>query len=108
MKPLEFLGTSRADLKSFPDRARRQAGFQLERVQRGLDPLDLKPMKTIGQGVREIRVRDPSGAFRVVYTAVLGDAVYVLHAFEKKTVATAKHDIDLATARFRRLMENKR
>jgi phage-related protein len=61
-------------------------------------------MKTIGAGVREIRVRDASGAFRVIYIAALEDAVYILHAFRKKSAATSKRDLDLATARFRDVM----
>lgn len=65
-------------------------------------------MKTIGAGVREIRVRDASGAFRVIFIATLEDAVYILHAFQKKTAATSKRDLDLATARFRELMRRER
>jgi len=61
-------------------------------------------MKTVGPGVREIRVRDAAGAFRVIYIATLADAVYVLHAFQKKSQATSKRDLDLATARFKDLM----
>lgn len=57
-------------------------------------------MPTIGKGVEEIRVRDDSGAYRVIYTARLADAVYVLHAFQKKTQATSKRDIELAKQRF--------
>src|ERR1700724_3173411 len=69
MKPVVFLGDSVARLRAFPDGPRRDAGFQLDRVQRGLDPDNWKAMKNIGPGVREIRVRDASGAFRVVYVA---------------------------------------
>jgi phage-related protein len=86
----------------FP-KARRDAGFQLERVQRGLDPDDWKPMKSIGTGVREIRVRDAAGAFRVIYIATWADAVYVLHAFQKKTQQTSKRDLMIAEIRFRTL-----
>jgi phage-related protein len=75
----------------------------LERVQRGLDPDDWKPMKTIGEGVREIRVRDASGAFRVVYVATFADAVYVLHAFAKKARRTPKRDLELAASRLNEL-----
>jgi len=57
-KPLHFLGSSHADLKPFPDQARRDAGFNLDFVQRGLGPENWKPMKIIGPGVKEIRVRD--------------------------------------------------
>lgn len=60
-------------------------------------------MKGVGLGVREIRVRDPAGAFRVLYVATLVDAVYVLHAFQKKSQATAKRELDLAALRFRLL-----
>jgi len=72
-------------------------------VQRGLDPEDWKPTQTIGPGVREIRVRDATGAFRVIYIASLGDAVYVLHAFAKKTQRTSQRDLMLAQLRLRAL-----
>jgi phage-related protein len=108
MKPVSFIGNSLDAVRSFPDSARREAGFQIDRLQRGLDPDDWKPMKTIGAGVREIRVRDASGAFRVIYIATLEDAVYILHAFQKKTEATSKRDLDLASTRFRDLMQRQR
>lgn len=100
VKPIEFLGDSLRSLREFPDDAKQDAGYQLDRVQHGLQPDDFKPMPTIGKGVEEIRVRDDTGAFRVIYTARLADAVYVLHAFQKKTQATSKRDIDLAKQRF--------
>ncbi len=103
MKPVVFLGTSLDELRAFPEQARHDAGFQLERVQRGLDPDDWKPMRTIGVGVREIRVREASGAFRVIYVATSGEAVYVLHAFVKKSQRTSHRDIALAQRRFRNL-----
>jgi phage-related protein len=108
VKPVSFLGDSLAAVRSFPGEARRETGFQIDRVQRGLDPDSWKPMKTVGQGVREIRVRDASGAFRVIYIATLPDAVYVLHAFQKKTQATAKRDLDVATGRYMELMRRNR
>jgi len=100
VKPIEFLGDSRRSLREFPDDAKRDAGYQLDRVQHGLQPDDFKPMPSIGKGVEEIRVRDDTGAYRVIYTARLADAVYVLHAFQKKTQATSKRDIELAKQRF--------
>ena len=100
IKPIEFLGDSLRSLREFPDDAKRDAGYQLDRVQHGLQPDDFKPMPAIGKGVEEIRVRDDTGAYRVIYTARLADAVYVLHAFQKKTQATSKRDIDLAKQRF--------
>ncbi len=76
------------------------AGFQIDQVQEGHDPDDWKPMSSIGQGVREIRIRDEAGAFRVIYIAKLAEAVYVLHCFQKKTRKTAKTDLDLARKRY--------
>ena len=108
MKPVVFIGTSLDDLRAFPDRPRHDAGFQLERVQRGLDPDDWKPMQTIGPAVREIRVRDTSGAFRVIYIAAFAEAVYVLHAFAKKTQQTSQRDLGLAQSRFRELKRGAR
>lgn len=103
MKPVIFIGSSRNDLRAFPTNARRLAGLQLDRVQRGLEPNDWKPLKTIGQGVHEIRIRDAKGGFRIIYTATFADAVYVLHVFEKKTQKTPLQHLDLATIRFREL-----
>ncbi|MGO9769481.1 MAG: type II toxin-antitoxin system RelE/ParE family toxin [Roseiarcus sp.] len=106
MKPVEFDGDTLVHLREFPKNARRAAGYQLDRVQRGLEPDDWKPMKAIGTGVRELRIRDRSGAFRVIYLATLPDRVVVLHAFQKKTQRTAKRDIDLAARRFRELRKD--
>ncbi len=106
MKPVSFIGDSLDQVRSFPDDSRRELGFQIDRLQRGYDPNDWKPMKSVGPGVREIRVREASGAYRVIYIATLEDAVYVLHAFQKKTQATSKRDLDLATARLKELMRS--
>ena len=107
LKPLSFLGTSLDELRTFPDTVRRDAGHQLDQVQRGLEPDDWKPIRSVGAGVREVRIRNQAGAFRVIYTATRPEAVYVLHAFQKKTQATAKRDLDLAEARFRELTRSK-
>ena len=107
VKPLAFQGTSLDDLRAFPAEARREAGHQLDRVQRGLEPDDWKPMPSVGSGVREVRVRDEAGAFRVIYTATRSEAVYVLHAFQKKTQQTGKRDLDLAAARLRELTRSR-
>ena len=107
MKPLSFLGSSLDDLRAFPESARREAGHQLDRVQRGLEPDDWKPMPSVGTGVREVRIRDQAGAFRVVYVATRREAIFVLHAFQKKTAATPKRDLDLAQARLRDLTRSK-
>ena len=95
------MGDSLDRLRDFPEDARSQAGHQLSEVQNGIDPDDWKPMKTVGPGIREIRIREESGAFRVIYVATLPDAVLVLHAFQKKTQATPRCDIDLAASRLR-------
>jgi phage-related protein len=100
LKPVEFRGSALEDLRAFPQAVRREAGFQLDQVQRGREPDDWKPMNTVGQGVREIRIRDTSGAFRVLYVAKLEDAVYVLHCFQKKTQKTRKSDLELAGQRY--------
>jgi len=102
MKPLEFVGSSLNDLRSFPVSARRVAGYQLRQVQSGLDPDDWKPMPSIGPGVREIHLHE-GGEFRVVYVARFAEAIYVLHAFQKKTRKTSQHDLALARARFRQI-----
>lgn len=86
---------------AFPDEPRRDAGFQLSKVQAGLDPEDWKAFDGVGAGTREIRIRDASGIFRVMYVAKFEEAVYVLHCFQKKTQATSQRDKDIATARYR-------
>jgi len=106
LKPIEFAGDSLARLRDFPPIARRDAGYQLDRVQRGLEPDDWRPMQAVGPGVRELRIRDRAGAFRIIYLATLADCIVVLHAFQKKTQRTAKHDIDLAAKRFRELRKD--
>ena len=104
MKDIEFLGSSLKQLRQFPESAKRKAGFQLRRIQLGLEAEDSKPMKTIGPGVQELRIWDGDGTYRVIYTTRLADTVYVLHAFEKKTQTTAQRDIDLAKARYNELL----
>lgn len=101
LKPISFLGDSLVRLKSFPDEIRKQAGQQLYRVQKGLDPSDWKPMVGLGSGVREIRLRDEFGAFRIMYLVSRPEAIYVLHCFQKKTQKTAKYDLDLAASRLK-------
>jgi phage-related protein len=104
-KPVEFRGSALDDLRGFPQAARREAGYQLDQIQRGREPDDWKPMNTVGRGVREIRIRDAAGAFRVLYVAKFDDAVYVLHRFQKKTQKTSKADLDLAAQRYRDLLK---
>jgi phage-related protein len=107
VKPIRFLGDSLKRLREFPDDARQDAGYQLDKVQRGEQPDDFKPMPSIGKGVEELRVWDDTGTYRVIYTARLKDVVVVLHAFQKKTEATSRADIELARSRWKQLMQER-
>lgn len=103
LKPIEWLGSSKEDLRDFPMVARQRAGYQLELIQEGEEPADWKPMESVGPGTREIRIKCKDGAFRVFYVVNRPDAIYVLHAFRKTTEKTEKCDIDLAKARYKSL-----
>ena len=100
---VRFLGDSLDRIRGFPEGAKKQAGVELHKLQLGLDPTDWKPMATVGQGVREIRIREEGGAFRILYVTKIAEAIYVLHAFQKKTQQTAKRDLDLAAQRLKEL-----
>lgn len=104
MKDIQFIGRSLESIRDFPDAAKREAGYQLDRVQHGLDPIDWKPMSSIGPGVREIRIKH-EGQYRVIYIAKFEEAIYVLHAFQKKTQKTNKQDIDAAKRALKTLQE---
>jgi phage-related protein len=103
-KQLSWLGDSLDQVKTFSDEAKRSAGHQLGLVQSGLDPEDWKPMETVGSGVKEIRIRFEK-SYRVLYVAKFSEAVFVLHAFVKKTPKTSKKDIDLGTQRYKALIK---
>ena len=108
MKPVCFLGNSLELLRDFPEDVRQDVGYQLDQVQRGKQPRDFKPMPTVGKGVEELRVWDETGTYRVIYIARLEQAVYVLHAFQKKStqgIKTPKHEVDLIKDRLKRLKE---
>ncbi len=102
-KQIVWVGSSKEDLRDFPQVAKQRAGYQLEILQDGDEPDDWKPMTTVGPGVQEIRIKCEDGAFRVFYVANRPDAIYVLHAFRKTTQKTEKRDIDLAKARLKSL-----
>ena len=95
------MGGSKADLKNLPAAVMDDMGHQLFLVQCGFEPDDWKPMTTVGAGVKEIRVKDVAGNFRVLYLATRPQAVYVLHCFQKKTHQTAQRDIELARQRLK-------
>lgn len=101
MKEVRFVGRALDELREFPSDAKHDSGFELERVQRGLDPIDWKPMPSVGPGVREIRVKTADGIFRTMYTTVIGESVYVLHCFTKKAQKTPKSAIDLGKKRLK-------
>jgi phage-related protein len=101
MKPLIFLGSSQDDIRAMPDAVRHDLGVELMRVQFGGEPMDFKPMPLVGAGAYEVRVRDANGAFRAIYVAKFADAVYVLHAFQKKTRRTLQADLELAAVRYK-------
>lgn len=106
-KPIEFEGDSLDVIRELPSDAMDSVGYQLDRVQQGKEPNDWKPMATIGPGVKEIRVQEESGAFRVFYVATFPEAIYVLHVFTKKTQQTEKRHIDLAKERFKNLKKDR-
>ncbi len=106
-KPITWVGSSLEDLRNFPDDARRMAGYELRRVQSGLMPDDWKPMKNIGPGVQEIRIRT-GRAHRVFYIAKYEESIYVLHAFEKKTQRTREADLELGKKRLAEVVRQRR
>ncbi len=103
LKPLAWVGSALRDLRAFPEAVRQEAGFELYQVQLGLEPSDWKPMASVGPGVLELRIR-AGGAFRVLYVTKFGEAVYVLHAFEKKSQKTGKNDLELGRQRYAALV----
>jgi phage-related protein len=99
-KPIYWVGTSYKDLLAFTDEAKREAGYQLHRVQNGLDPENWKSFQRIGSGVKEIRIRCNNNAFRIMYVAKFASKIYILHAFKKKSRKTNEHDIEIAKVRY--------
>ena len=104
MRLLKFVGSSLDDLRDFPEEARRTAGFELRTIQNGLEPRDWKPVASVGSGVREIRIH-VLGEWQIIYVANIRDAIYVLHAFQKKTQKTSQRDIELARKRYKQIGE---
>lgn len=111
-KPIKWMGGSKAVLASFPKAVIQEAGYQLDRVQLGLQPDDFKPMKQLGKGVRgieEVRIQDvgSSGIYRIMYVARFEDAIYVLHCFSKKTQKTTQRDKDMTIKRYKAMIEER-
>jgi len=103
MKTVSFEGDALEVIRAFPDNARQKAGYEIDRIQNGLEPLNWKPVSSIGAGVREIRIQ-VGMQYRVIYVAKFGDTVHILHAFQKKTQKTPKSDIELARQRLRQIL----
>lgn len=101
------MGASLEDLRDFPAEARKEAGYELRRIQRGLMPTDWKPMPSVGSGVNEIRIHTQI-EHRVMYVAKFEEAIYVLHAFEKKSRQTRDTDLALARERLRQVVALRR
>jgi phage-related protein len=100
-KEIRWMGSSYRDLLDFPEEPRRQAGFQLGKIQAGLDPDDWKPFDAIGAGTREILIKEADGIYRVMYVTKFVEALYVLHSFQKKTQKLGPHDRNIAETRYR-------
>jgi phage-related protein len=103
-KEIRWIGSSFDDLCAFPFEPKKKAGFQLRKVQAGIEPDDWKPFDGVGSGVREIRIKDAQGIYRVMYVSKFEDAIYVLHCFQKKTETTSKHDKEIANTRYRSVL----
>ncbi len=92
-------------LKSFPDGVKEGLGYKIHLLQIGEDPLDSKPIKTIGPGVFELRDRDGKTWYRVIYYTKIKEVIYILHCFTKSTNKTPQNDLNLARNRLRILNE---
>jgi phage-related protein len=107
-KEIRWVGSAYVDLLRFPQEPRREAGFELGKIQAGLEPTDWKPFNDVGAGTKEIRIKDASGAYRVMYVAKFDEAIYVLHCFHKKTQATSKQDKAITEARYRAVVNTRK
>ena len=107
-QPIHWVGTSYKDLLEFPVEAKRDAGYQLHRVQNGLAPEDWKPIQSVGPGVKEICISEEGNAFRVMYVAKFSGKIYVLHSFQKKTKKTRSQDINIAKIRYRAIAKEEK
>lgn len=104
IRPIAWVGSAFDDLLCFPQDVRKDAGYQLHRLQAGLEAADWKPMSEVGSGVAEVRLRSRSGAYRIIYLARFEQAVYVLHCFMKKNQRTSGHDKHIAQVRFQAVL----
>lgn len=104
LRPLVWMGDSRKNIREFPEEVQKAVGYALQLVQAGETPLDAKPFKGVGSGVYEIVKRYDTDTYRAVYAVKIGDSVYVLHAFQKKSkqgIKTPQTDVDLIKQRYK-------
>jgi phage-related protein len=107
-KPIDWRGSSLDDLRKFPEVARREAGYELRKLQRGEAPDDWRPFPEVGPGVNEIRIDCPDGWFRIMYVAKFEEAIYVLHSFQKSTRKTLRGDVEIAKSRYRAVVAERK
>lgn len=107
MKRITWLGSTHQTIREYSDDVRQEIGYNLDKIQRGQEPYDWKPMPLVGQGVKEIRIHEKN-EYRVLYVAKYEESIYVLHVFVKKTQQTLKRDIDLAKQRYAEMLETRR
>lgn len=103
LRPLVWMGDSLKNVRSFPEEVRASVGYALQLVQAGETPMNAKPFKGIGSGVYEIVKRYDNDTYRAVYAVKIGEKIYVLHAFQKKSkqgIKTPQADIDLIKQRY--------
>ena len=110
LRPVEWVGSSYKDFVSFPDPVQHAMGYALYLAQTGRMHLSARPLKGFGgAGVVEVVEDDERGTYRAVYTVKLESAIYVLHAFQKKSkkgIKTPREEIELVRSRLRTAEED--
>ena len=106
MRKVAWVGTSLEEMQELPKAIRKAVGFQIHLLQEGVDPDDFKPMPSVGSGVYEIRVRNELGqnTGRCFYVVKFKEAIFILHAFEKKKQKTPKANLDKGQERYKELL----
>ncbi|MBW4621204.1 MAG: type II toxin-antitoxin system RelE/ParE family toxin [Cyanosarcina radialis HA8281-LM2] len=104
LRSLVWMGDSRKNIREFPEEVRASVGYALQLVQAGETPLEAKPFKGVGSGVYEIVKRYDTDTYRAVYAVKIGETIYVLHAFQKKSkkgIKTPQADVELIKQRYK-------
>jgi phage-related protein len=111
LRPLVWMGDSRKNIREFSEDVQKSVGYALQLVQAGETPMEAKPFKGVASGVYEIVKRYDSETYRAVYAVKIGETVYVLHAFQKKSkrgIKTPQADIDLIKQRYKDAQEREK